>query len=136
MTSCSAQDPAENTAPVQDPFELRGTYAWTFDIPNYGTQVSKNVFGAELVEYSMDGPAYTTRYDIHLESFDAAEGRWVGHTGNGVYYVMFFKDVTDESVTIYKHKCVDQDEAYAFAFPGPDATADHGWNVYVRQEPF
>lgn len=119
--------------PAQDPFPLRGTYTWTFEIAGHGTQVSTHVFAADSVLYEMDGPAYATRYTIHHESYDAAEGRWVGHTGNGIYYVMFFADRTDESVSVYKHRCTSRDEAYAFPLPAPDATADHGWNTYLRQ---
>ncbi|MEM6784668.1 MAG: hypothetical protein AAF624_13145 [Bacteroidota bacterium] len=133
LGACSASNAVAETLPSADAFPLSGTYTWTSEIPNYGTQVSANVFSADSTLYSMDGPAYTTRYTIHHESYDAGEQRWVGHTGNSIYYVMFFKDRTP-AVTIYKHKCATRDEAYALALPAPDATEDHGWNAYMRQD--
>ncbi|MEM1126561.1 MAG: hypothetical protein AAGI71_07915 [Bacteroidota bacterium] len=134
LAACSGSDPVSALEPRTDPFPLRGTYSWTFDIPSYGTQVSTNIFSADQVEYDMAGPAYATHYVIHLESYDTSEGRWIGHTGNEIYYVMFFEALTDTSVSIYKHKCGSRDEAYTFKRPGPDETADHGWNTYLKME--
>ena len=132
--------PSENTdAPPRttplpnDPFPLLGTYTWTFQLPGYGTQVSTNIFSADSVEYDMAGEAYSVHYRLYKEIYNAEEGRWIGKTGNDIYYVMFFKDQSDTSVTIYKRKCANREEAYAFPVPAPDTEEDHGWNVYLKQ---
>ena len=127
-------DSPPRTTPLQnDPFPLLGTYTWTFQLPGYGTQVSTNIFSADSVEYDMAGEAYSVHYRIYREIYNAEEGRWVGKTGNDIYFVMFFKDQTDTSVTIYKRKCKNREEAYTFPIPAPDAKEDHGWNVYLKQ---
>ena len=131
--SDNTDDPRRTTPPRNDPFPLRGTYTWTFQIPAYGTQVSTNIFSADSVEYDMAGKAYSVHYMLYKETYDAEEGRWIGRTGNDIYYVIFFKDQTDTSVTIYKHKCANREEAYTFPIPAPDAEDDHGWNVYLKQ---
>ncbi len=133
MSACTNDNPIEAPEPRTDPFPLQGAFTWTFEVPDYGTQVSTNVFASDSIVYEMSGPAYSTRYEIHKESYDEKEGRWVGHTGNDIYYVMFFKDRAEDQVTIYKHKCESRDEAYAFPIPAPDTEEDHGWNVYLRQ---
>lgn len=130
--ACSSAEADDPILPSNDPFPFRGTYAWTFEIPGYGTQVSSNVFEADQVVYEMEGAAYSTRYTIDRESYDAEEGRWVGKTGNSVYYVMFFKDVTASSVSIYKHQCEARETCYLMARPAADVTADHGWNTYNK----
>ena len=132
-SACTNDNPVSVPEIRDDPFPFLGTYTWTFDVPNYGTQVSMNIFTPDSIVYDMSGPAYSTRYVIFKESYNEAEGRWVGHTGNDIYYVMFFKDRTEDRVTIYKHKCENRDEAYAFPLPAPDAEEDHGWNVYLYQ---
>ncbi len=143
-SSCKKDDPQPDNNPpaggVKIP--LSGHYVWKFEIPNVGAQESHLVFYTDSVQYVMTGPAYSTNYIMYTESYmeNGDEKRWIG-TGkggsiskDGVYFIMFFKDITDSTVTIYKHECKDgKAEAESFAYPADDATEDHGWNVYDKK---
>lgn len=116
-----------------------GTYVWHFEIPDKGVQTSSYTFYPYSIQYQMEGPAFNTAYTQVLVSYDPASNRCIT-TGRGgtkpkdsIYFVMFFKDITDSSVTIYKHECGNgRAEAEEFEFPPANATADHGWNVYKK----
>lgn len=145
-TSCKkdeAASPSGGGTPVAAPkIPYAGSYSWAFTIPGMGDQLSSHVFYADSVEYRMTGAAYTTDYAQLLTEYKPAEDRLitVGKGGSipkdGVYFVMFFKDVTDSTLTIYKRECGEGaaglEEARTFAFPAPGATTDHGWNVYLK----
>jgi|GEM_PF-1921150 len=125
--------------PSTDAFELEGRYLWKFTIPNLGDQVSAQEYYTERIEYSMTGGVYTNAYTMHLESYDAGEGRWIGVGSgggsivkDGVYYVLFFRENRGDSVLVYKHECDSREEAYTFTYPAENATSDYGWNWYVR----
>ncbi len=144
-TACKKQP---ETPQKEDPkinevvLPITGTYLWVFNIPGLGTQESQLIFEEDSVLYSMKGPAYTTDYTMIKESYteNDNEKRWIGVGKGGsipkddVYFVMFLKDITDSTVTIYKHECTNgKEEADTFAYPDENATADYGWNVYFKQ---
>lgn len=117
----------------KDAFELKGTYYWNFKL--MGTlQESINTFYADSIVYEMKGKVYSTKYAMQKLSYDQNEKRWIGEDNEKIVYVMFFKNITDSAMLIYKHKCKTEglQEALDFAYPKPDATQDHGWNLYHK----
>lgn len=116
---------------VQDPFTLSGDYHWNFQLMGT-TQQSIHSMYADSIQYVMEGKVYSTDYTMEKLSYNKTNGKWIGRDNEGIVYVLFFKDHLDSTLTIYKHKCKDDgiQEALSFELPAPDATADHGWNIY------
>lgn len=114
-----------------DSFNLKGTHYWDFKLMG-ALQESINTFYADSIMYEMKGKIYATKYTIQKLSYDAVEKKWIGQDANKNVYVLFFKEITDSTMVIYKHKCKNKglQEAIEFPYPKPDATKDHGWNVY------
>lgn len=144
--SCTKKEvaPAPTPAPAVQatPLPLSGHYTWKFQIPGVGEQESQLVFYPDSVQYLMKGPAYTTDYMMTKDSYTERnnEKRWIGIgkggsiAKDGVWFVMFFKDITDSSVTIYKRECgKGKEEAENLAYPEANTTADRGWNVYYKK---
>ncbi|MBS9779329.1 MAG: hypothetical protein KGV51_01760 [Moraxellaceae bacterium] len=116
-----------------DDFNLTGSYHWTFHL-GFIKQESIHVFAKDYIDYKMRGKAHSTDYRIEKVSYDDTDKKWIGKSEDGTVYVLFFKDITDESITIYKHKCANgMEEAIAFARPADDETKDHGWNIYAHE---
>lgn len=97
--------------------------------------VSERQNVGEIGLRGMNFHCYSTHYTMLPQSYkdSEAEKRWIGIgkggsiSKDGVYFVVFFKEITDSSVVIYKHECANgKEEAEAFAYPAHDATADHG----------
>lgn len=116
----------------KDVFEHVGDYVWTFDLMS-SKQVSTHTFFQDSIAYTMTGKVYSTDYTMKKLSYEKDKGKWIGEDENGIVYVLFFKEETDSTLTIYKHKCKKNglEEALNFDVPKPDATDDHGWNIYA-----
>lgn len=116
-----------------DDFPLAGTFRWTFFLGPV-EQISTHVFAADTIDYQMRGKIHSADYRMQQLSYDAKAKKWIGETPDGIVYVLFFKDINKNHVILYKRKCKDGlAEAIAFQRPPPNATADHGWNVYTRE---
>lgn len=141
MVACKKENPKEMPGnSIVTP--MSGHYVWNFEIPGVGNQESHLVFYTDSIGYVMAGPAYSTNYMMNALRYTETgeERRWIGLgkggsiSKDGVHFVLFFKDITDSTVTIYKRECKEgQNEAENFAYPQPDATSDHGWNVYHKK---
>ncbi|MEM8896811.1 MAG: hypothetical protein AAGC85_01845 [Bacteroidota bacterium] len=137
LNACSHKSSQEEIAAVedqftQDEFSLTGDYHWSFQLMG-GTQHSVHTFFADSIDYTMEGKVYSTDYTMKKLSFDQTRQKWIGRDENGFVYVLFFKEQTDSTLTIYKRKCKANgiEEALSFSFPEANATEDHGWNVYT-----
>lgn len=56
-----------------------------------------------------------------------------GRRKRRVCFLMFFKDITNSTVTIFKKQCKDLSEAENFSIPPADTQEDHGWNIYYKK---
>lgn len=140
LFSCGYENTAKDTKKFanklkKDPFKIRGTYYWNFKLMG-ALQESINTFYADSIVYEMKGKIYSTKYTMQKLSYNNKEKRWIGEAPNKTVYVLFFKEITDSTMVIYKHKCKDKgiEEALKFPYPKPDATEDHGWNTYHNQK--
>ncbi len=135
MLSCDDDNNSVNQTDdslKNDKFNYTGTYLWKFNI--MGTeQTSSHTFFADSIQYEMKGEVYTVNYTMNKISYDKLQGKWIGETDDKTVYVLFLKDKTDSTVTLYKHKCASNglQEAIAFDIPADDVTDDHGWNIYT-----
>ncbi len=140
LLNCQSTGKQENNLALQDSkLPFLGKYTWSFEVPDEGPQLSSFTFSSDSILYSMKGPAFTTEYTQMVVSYDVAEMRsiTVGKGGSnnkdGIYFVMFFKDITDSTLTIYKHESdAGLQGALKFKYPANDAEEDHGWNVYKK----
>lgn len=137
LTSCAHKNSKEETNKYvnqlkKDIFEYNGNYVWAFDLMG-SEQVSTHTLYQDSISYTMKGKVYLTNYTMKKLSYEKDKGKWIGEDENGIVYVLFFKEKTDSTLTIYKHKCKTNglEEALNFVVPAPDATDDHGWNIYA-----
>ncbi len=136
--SCTHKNTDEQTRKlagllVNDSLPLAGSYYWNFQLMG-GTQRSRHSFYEDSIGYMMEGNVYSTQYTMKKLSYDQDNNKWIGQDGNGVVYVLFFKNFTGSTVDIYKHKCKKNglEEAISFEKPVDHATEDHGWNIYSK----
>jgi len=144
LSFCKSDDNNKPEVPQKNEVTLPilGKYKWSFNITPEISQVSTHDFSNEKIRYTMEGGAYNNAYDMIPESYDQSEGRLVtigqggseGYNKNGIYFVMFFKDITENSVLIYKKECTDKQQAYNFPLPDILDPNDHGWNTYEKEE--
>ncbi len=90
---------------------------------------------ADKIEYRMEGEVHSANYTMKKKSYDKKINKWIGEDESGNVYVLFFKDKTEKTVTIYKHKCRENGlkEAIDFKTPPTNTEEDYGWNTYTKQ---
>ena len=137
LTSCAHRNSKEETRKFSDQlkediFVYRGNYEWAFNLMG-GEQVSTHTFFPDSIRYTMAGKVYSTTYTMKKLSYEKEKEKWIGEDESGIVYVLFFKEKTDNTLTLYKHKCkaTGLEEALSLGIPAPAATTDHGWNVYA-----
>ncbi len=132
-TSCSKEENKDNNL-SQNAFEYRGAYVWEFEVMG-NKQVSMHTFFADKIEYTMQGKVHSSKYTMTKKLYDKKENKWIGEDERGNIYVLFFKDKTDKTITIYKHKCRINglEEAIEFKTPPANTSDDYGWNVYTKK---
>jgi len=141
---CKSDDNNQPEEPQKNEIKLpvSGKYKWSFTITTEISQISTHEFSNEKIRYTMVGGAYNNAYDMILESYDQNESRIIsvgqggseGYNKDGVYFVMFLKDITENSVSIYKKECISKEHAYSFPLPIDSDPNDHGWNKYEKEE--
>lgn len=116
-----------------DVFPLRDTFQWRFFLGPV-EQISTHTFGENYIDYRMRGKVHSTDYRMEKISYDSLQEKWIGRAEDGTIYVIFFKDIGEDNITLYKHKCDNSlSEAFALERPAADTTAHHGWNTYTRE---
>jgi len=117
---------------VNDEFSLSGSYHWNFRLLG-GTQNSIHSFYPDSITYTMKGRVYSTAYTMKKLSYEKDKNKWIGQDEDGIVYALFFKNMNKKGITMYKRKCKSNGlaEAIQLEVPAPDATEDHGWNVYT-----
>lgn len=125
----------QQTTPLKnDTFPLTGSYRWTFFLGPV-EQLSTHTFAPNHIDYQMQGKIHSTKYRMQQLSYDHSQNKWIGQTPDGTVYTLFFKNIESDKLTIYKRKCTKGlSEATALPRPSDDTTADHGWNVYTRED--
>jgi len=127
--------------PNQVDLPISGKYKWSFNITPQISQTSTHVFSNEKINYTMEGPAYNNAYDMIPESYNSEEGRLVAvgtggtddYVKEGVYFVIFLKDISEKSVLLYKKECTSKEQAYDFPVPASTDQDNHGWNTYEKE---
>lgn len=86
------------------------------------------------IRYTLTGPIGNADYVMIRDAFDGSDNRFVGHTDEDKYYLVFVRDITEDSITLYKQEVESLDEGLDTAIPANDTTLNHGWNTYGKIE--
>lgn len=86
---------------------------------------------SEGIEYRMEG-AVPMGYTIEMDTFIAKDNRWIGRKGE-ISYVIFAKNITNNSIALYKQKVESFEEALTIPFPSDSTRSQFtSWNVYQK----
>lgn len=118
--------------PVMDYVSFQGT--WTRDFDAAGNEhTAKYTITENSIHYELEGVVGFADYVINKDSYNEADGRWIGHTDKNKYYLLFFKGVLKDEITMYKQKVDDPNEAQNIEIPADDYEENYGWNTYDRK---
>lgn len=132
FTLISCKKEINITKPDKNFVTFIGTWSRDFDVLG-NLQTAKYTIKLEQIDYKLTG-LHTAEYSLKKDSYNEEDGRWIGHNiENNQYYVLFFKNVEQEEITIYKQKINDPNNALDLAIPPDDTEKNYGWNKYQLQ---
>ena len=133
FTSCSKED--DSPVPGNDTIEFEGSFGREFDVQGTTQKVTYTI-DQNKINYDLAGGVANVNYDIKKEYYSKDDKRWIGYKeSNSTYYLIFFKDISDTKVTLYKKKVASLDVGKAEPIPAADDTKNHGWNTYQKNLP-
>ncbi len=127
--SCSSDD-----SPIlgNDTISFEGSFSRQFEVAG-ATQIATYSIAQDKLNYDLAGGFASTNYDIAKEYYSSSDNRWIGYReSNDTYYVIFFKNVSDTEITLYKKEVASLEAGKTEAFPAVDDTENYGWNTYKK----
>jgi len=133
FTSCSSNDDLPEAG--NDTVSFEGSFSREFDVQGTTQRATYSVT-LEKLTYDLAGGFAQSNYDIKKEYFSKDDNRWIGlRESNGTYYVIFFKNISETEVTLYKKEVASLEAGKTEAIPAADNTENHGWNTYKKDLP-
>lgn len=87
----------------------------------------------DSIRYTLTGSIGNANYVLERDTFIPQYNRFIGHTNSNEYYIMFTKNISNDSITIYKQKVDDFEEGLSIGIPSDTTTQNHGWNTFKKK---
>ena len=132
FTSCSSDD---SPIPGNDTIAFEGSFSREFDVQG-ATQRATYSITQDKINYDLAGGFAQTQYDTAKQYYSSGDNRWIGYReSNTTYYVIFFKNVSETEITLYKKEVASLEAGKTTPVPAADNTENYGWNVYKKNLP-
>ena len=129
ITACENSKKTETTLKKDNTVPFIGNWGRSFELGKDSTQLVFYRVWEDSIEYEMKGPL-NLNYTLQKDTFIVKDNRWIGklHEEN---YVVFVKNITSDSIALFKKKTENKAEALSIPFPSDTATSRFSpWNVY------
>lgn len=84
------------------------------------------------IHYKLNGSLGNAEYTIMRDRFLAKNNRFVGHTKEGTYFVIFFKITAEKDLMLYKREVHNLAEGLKAKVPSASDSENRGWNTYKK----
>lgn len=130
LSACDKEEDKVNSLIEQIPFV--GTWSWQFEAGPGNLHTATYHIYQDSIRYKLVGNVGNADYVLQRDTFLKENNRFVGHTDQDIYYLIFAKNITQDSITLYKQVVTSLSEGLTLDVPANNTTANHGWNVYHR----
>lgn len=129
FTSCDKDDDGSK----EDVISFAGSYSRDFTLPGDISQTATYTITQDAINYDLAG-LHNSNYDTQKKYYSDNDKRWVGYRdSNNQYYVIFFKNIIDNEITLYKKEVESLEDGKSEPVPAADDTENHGWNTYTKK---
>jgi hypothetical protein len=118
----------------QDAIPFEGIWTREFEAgtgSGFWHTVTYNVY-QDSIRYTLTGPVGNSDYTMHRDTLILEDNRYIGHTINNVHYLVFTKEITTDSIKIYKEIVPTIEIGLTLQIPDDTTTANHGWLYYSK----
>ena len=86
----------------------------------------------DSIRYTLTGPVGNADYTMLRDTFILEDNRYIGHTNDAVYYLIFTSEITTDSIKVYKEIIPNFETGMSIQIPHDTTTANHGWSYYTK----
>lgn len=115
---------------VKAEIPFTGKWTRTFDVGPDNLHTAQYFIYQDSIRYTLVGSVGNADYLMERDTFILEEQRFIGHTNSNQYYVLFAKDLSADSIMIYKVFVSNFSAAMSFAVPSDTSTQNYGWNTF------
>lgn len=133
FVSCNNDDDTPTEQNSRDEITFTGTWERQFEPVPGSTHTADYFIYQDSIRYTLTGNLGNADYVMKRDTFLMENNRFVGHTDENQYYLIFVKNLTDDSLTLYKQEVENIEEGLSIGVPADDTTENHGWNSYQKQ---
>lgn len=129
ITACENSKKTETKLKKENTISFIGNWGRSFELGKDSTQLVFYRVWEDSIQYEMKGPL-NLNYTLQKDTFIVKDNRWIGSLNDNPY-VIFVKNVTSDSIAIFKKEIKNRDEALSMPFPSDTAMSRFSpWNVY------
>lgn len=133
ITACENSVKTKSTLETDKEIPFEGTWTRSFELGKDSLQFVYYRIWEDSIHYEMKGPL-NLNYMIQKDTFLAKENRWVGNL-EGNPYVIFLKNITADSITLFKENVKTKEEALTMSFPADTAKSRFStWDVFYLKK--
>jgi len=119
---------------VKEKIPFEGVWSRQFEAgigSGFWHTVSFSVY-QDSIRYTLNGPVGNANYIMLRDTFVLENNRYIGHTPTNIYYLIFTKEITIDSIKIYKEIIPSFEKGMSIVVPHDTTTANHGWSYYSK----
>lgn len=132
LAACKKEDPMPSPTPKAT-IPFTGIWERSFQAgPGNMQTVTYSVY-QDSIRYVLDGPIGQANYVLHRDTFLLEDNRFIGHTNANLYYLIFVKSITADSIHLYKELVTSVNNGMTVDIPSDTTTQNHGWGTYSRK---
>lgn len=131
--SCNNDDNTPIEKKSRDQITFTGTWERQFEPVPGNTHTADYFIYQDSIRYTLTGNVGNANYVMKRDTFLMKNNRFIGHTNENKYYLIFVKNITDNSLMLYKQEVESINEGLSIDVPADDTTENHSWNTYQKQ---
>ncbi len=133
FTACDNSKKLKTTLESSNEIPFQGTWSRSFELRKDSLQFVYYRVWEDSIHYEMEGPL-SLNYTIHKDTFLTKENRWIGNL-EGNPYVIFLKNISSDSITLFKENVETKEEALTMPFPSDTAKSRFStWDVFYLKK--
>lgn len=136
IVACKKEEEPEVVKPIECidlvPIPFVGKWERNFEAGPGNQQTVLYSIYQDSIRYKLTGQVGQANYNLIRDTFLVEDNRFIGHTSNNVYYLVFAKSYVSDSLKIYKEIIPNFNTGMNVSVPNDTTTHNHGWGVYHR----
>lgn len=129
ITACQKEELDENVV-IPDEIPFTGEWSRSFEAGPGNTHNASYKIYNDSIRYTIAGTFVNSDYVMLRDTFLLENNRFIGHTESNVYYLIFVKDVSSSSITVYKQEVASVEEGMSIEVPAANTNENYGWTTF------